>query len=560
MVIKFLKRTVFIIAFFSIITFAPGKVLAVTLTPTQTPTPTTTSFQVTITTDKAEVKAGDSFSVKLTITNNGTAAINNMELRVPFYDKNSDATLINVNPSFNKLLNSNEYPAGFNSRSWLINTFDPGETQTYTIDYKVIAEPKNLGNIFAIFTLPTTWTDPGGLQSNTETKLATFRADAYINSVYKSSFSNSLPKLISTDTPLSKINLNANYYFSGSRSTSLKSIVPTNINAFPGFILETSDVLLEWQVPIDFSGSDVASKMAKLDDYLKLEFGKVTFSEKDLPFLAKATKITFKNLDLISEPKIKIKDNIAGLKDVGGTINKASHLVVITLTPFGSVSVYPNLTVENSTIESADPKIKIKGTISDASAKLTYTVNDQNERDIIGLDIQTGAFEFEVNNDSDLRNIEVAASSRNSEKAEKVILVKSSVQPTSTDTPITVANREPKKQSALVNPLTVVLAISGLAVMSVLGGFIYYIYYKSKKGTSGDISKDFTAFKKEAEEKEIQKLSFDKAPEPTEIKKDDVLLRRDALSLSDLKDEGKKSDIKPEIQPEVEDDSFLRED
>ena len=180
------------------------------------------NYSIIYSLDKTEVKNSETFKLNINAVNTGSAAINNFEIRVPYYNFIGDTQLVTVNPSFNKILNSNDFPVGFNSRSWIVNTFETGESRNFSIEYKVIDDPKIANGLAAVFTYPGTWTDPKGLEVNKPLKLNYFRSDIYVNSVYKGSSEYGLPKLALLDNEVSTVKLPEKYTYSGSKTTQLK--------------------------------------------------------------------------------------------------------------------------------------------------------------------------------------------------------------------------------------------------------------------------------------------------------------------------------------------------
>jgi hypothetical protein len=435
------------------------------------------TYQITYSLDKTTVKNAENFRLNINVVNTGSEDITNFEIRVPFYNFIGDTQVVTVNPSFNKLLNSNDFPVGFNSRSWIVNTFGAGETKNFSIEYKVIDDPKIANGLAAVFTYPGTWTDPKGLETNKPLKLGYFRSDIYVNSVYKSSAEYGLPKLGILDNELSTVKLPDRYNFPGSRTTQLKNINSADIKSVSNFVLETQDTLIEWQMPIDFSGSDVAIKMQKLDEYLKVDWGIVDTPEKDLAFLNKPVKVTFKNTNFVNEPKLKLKGLETDLKAAKATWTKGSDKVSISMTSFDDISLYPALSLDKTTIETNEDFVVIKGKTSDPSSNISYKIDNAATKEVLGIDLQTGDFEVRLDGLKDVKQVEFSSKLRNGEVNEKIVLIKSNASSVTPTVPVTIA---PRTSSQLLNPITLALLLSALAILSITCGFIYYLYHRKK--------------------------------------------------------------------------------
>lgn len=434
------------------------------------------SYTLTASVDKTSAKPGDTFEVTFTATNTGAAAISNFEIRVPFLRTVKDTSFVAENPSFNKLLESIEYPTGFQSRSWLINSFGPGEAKTFKAQYKIDSDPKTPNGLISNFTLPVTWVDPAGLPSNAEQKLPYLRADVYINKSYAKSYQGALPKLESLDNQVALTTLPSIYTYSGSKTTNLKSVTSANIKAFPNFTLETQDVLMEWTQPVDLSGADVAAKLNSLNTNLKPSWGKVEFSAANLAFLAKPVKLTFKETEFISEPKVRIGTEVKDFSESKGVFTENNRTTQITLDVMNTIALAPDIMIEQAVVESEFDEAKINGTVNDPRATVKYTVNGGEEKSVGTIDLQTGKFEIPVNVKDGEQHVEITATLQNKESTTKAAVAKLSGTTQATPTP----TQTPDKISLPINQVTVGLLLLALAMISIIGGFIYYLYNRRK--------------------------------------------------------------------------------
>jgi hypothetical protein len=440
-------------------------------------------FSVSVAADKASVKSGEDFQVTVLVTNGGSAAIKNLEIRVPFLRTVADSTLVSESPSFNKLLDSGDFPAGFNSRSWLINTFDAGETKQFVAKYTVDSDPKTPNGLSSVFTLPATWNDPKNLPSSSVTSIQKFRADIYLNDVYYSSFESPLPQLAALDNQVALVPLNAKYTFAGSKTTNLKAITNADLKSVPNFTLETSDVLVEWTVPVDLSTTDVPAKLTKLDDFFKPVWGKLTVSQDQLAFLNKPIKVTFKNIDLVNEPKIRINTDTVTLNQGKAVWAKTAKTVVVALPALTSVSLLPNIETEKSVLETETSATSIKGKISDSSSSIFYNIDNTGKKEIVGIDLQTGAFEISLTDAESIKQVELTTTfKKNDESTSKIVVVKYKASDTTpTQSSQAATTKEPENTSIVFNPITIVLLLSALAVLAIIGGYIYFLYNRRKK-------------------------------------------------------------------------------
>lgn len=441
----------------------------------------TGSYSVTVAIDKSSVNVSDEFQVTINASNTGTT-INNFEIRIPYYRTINDTQMLTENPSFNKILDSGDYPSGFNSRSWIINSFGQGESKTYIVKYKINEDPKISNGLTSNLSLPAEWKDPAGLASGAPITIQNFRADIYINSIYKESFQAPLPKLEALDNPVSQVTLNSGFYFPGSKSTNLKDITATNIKAFSNFKLETQDVLIEWTSPIDFSGAEVAGKLQTLDTNLKVGWGKVEFNADQFPFLAKPAQVTYKNVTFVTEPKIKIDKNTVSLTDAKAQWVPTKSSVTISHVALVSSALVPKIETEKSVIETSENKITIKGTVSDPNANVSYKIDNSDVKDVVGIDLKTGIFEIDLTNVDKIKQVEITSKFKNNESDSKIVLIKYKGDEKGNLEDVKATNTPAKTNTTILfNPITIALILSALAVVSVIGGYIYYLYYRKKK-------------------------------------------------------------------------------
>lgn len=434
---------------------------------------------VTFGTDKANVKPGDTFSIIIDVKNTGSSGINNVEVRVPFLKTISDASYQIESPSFNKVLDTNEYPSGFNSRSWIINRLDPDETQSFSIKYTVSADPKTPNGLVSSYNLPITWVDPAGAQSNTLVNVKTFRADIYVNKSYSTSYTANLPKLDSLDNQVALVTLNSKYLYSGTKTTNLKTITSTNIASFPNFVLDTQDVTMEWLSPIDFSGAQSAQQLGNLDTSLTTDWGKIQFNPAGLPFLAnKNVRITFKNQSYVKAPQIKTGSDVLDLDKAKATFNQSGKTINLDENALVNTTIVPGIQIDKPVIETTVEDVEIKGTVSDPTTAVTYSVDDNAALPLVGVDLQTGVFTIPINIKTGTKQVEITTKYRNGEETSKVVVVRftnDSDQTTATTTNV------PSTISLPINQITIALLLAAVGLLAIIIGIIYYLV-KHRKG------------------------------------------------------------------------------
>lgn len=433
------------------------------------------AYTLTSSIDKETVKPGETFSVTFTATNTGTKNITNFEIRVPFARSIAEANYTIEDPSFNKVLDSIEFPAGYNSRSWIINTFKEGDVKTFKISYTVAENAKNTNGLLSKVNLPIVWVDPAGLESNKALEFKNLRADIYINKSYKSSTQVPLPTLQSIEAPVSSVNLNAKYLFQGSKTTNLKNINQTNFKSVPNFSLESQDVLLEWQKPIDLSATNAATLLSSLDSNLDTSWGKIVYKD-NIPFLSNIpVKITFKNTNFVFDPKVKTSTDVVDLTTLKGTNNKSSKTVTLNLDKLSTVILLSDIQSEKAVydIDKQDNEIKIK--VSDPRSTVTYSLNGQ-ETNVSSIDLVTGEFTIPVKISEGSVQITISAKLKNNEVNSKVIVVRFSNDATPTPTEELVSS----SVSMPFNQLTIILLLAALGILSIIGGIVFYILRNRK--------------------------------------------------------------------------------
>jgi hypothetical protein len=451
-----------------------------TSTPTPTPTLTTTpnySFQASV--DKTSVKPGDTFIITMSVENTGTTTINNFEIRIPFIRNVQEVKFDIESPSFNKLLDGFEFPTGFNSRSWLINTFPPGLTKTFSITYRVLDSAQYENGLTTKFTLPITWVDPAGLDSNREITLNSLRADIYINKIYQNSNYIELPRLDYKSNPFAKVKLSDKFVFEGSRTTDLSKLDPQTLNSVNNFKLETQHVLLEWQKPIDLSSPEATNVFSNLDQYFESSLAKLIYKKNITFFENIPVKITFKEVNFVFEPKIKIGNDIEDITKVQGSLNRSAREVSMYFDQMKSALLIPDIKTDKSIYETTEQNIEIKAYVSDPSAKVTYKINPNSEENkIFVIDLDSGEFTIPIQLDQPSLQVEITATIHNDQSYSKVIIVKSTEQAETTPTEV---SNEQTTISMPINPLTTILLIVAMSILIIIVSIILYILYKSKK-------------------------------------------------------------------------------
>ena len=437
-----------------------------------------TDYTLVLAATKTSVNASDAFNFTLTVENTGTDKISNFEVRVPFIRTIQDTTYGGETPSFNKVLAATEFPENFNSRAWLINTFDPKEKATYTLKYNVAASPKTPNGLISNVTLPASWKDPNGLDSGKLNSLKTFRADVYLNKKYDQSFEIPLPTLAALNNPISLVTFNSKYIFSGSKTTDLKTVTTANIKAFPNFTLESQDIKIEWLEPIDLSAATVASQLTNLDTNLATNWGKITFNEANLPFLNKKVRVTFKNSDFVFAPKINVNKDILSLTDAKATFTPGTKIIVLELDKLKNLAIAPEIQTEESVIESDQESIEVKGKVSDPRTNVTYKIGEEEIKTLSGIDISTGEFSFKVDLKEGSQDVEISTKYRNEEETKKIVVVRRNASE-ATPTP---ENTQRSTISAPLNTITIGLILAALGLIAIIAGIIYYLYRNKKKG------------------------------------------------------------------------------
>jgi hypothetical protein len=438
------------------------------------------TFSIEMAIDKGTVKGGESFNVAINVKSTSSAPIENLEIRLPYFNRVQDITNVTENPAFNKKLEGTEFPAGFNSRSWLINTFEPGATKTFNLKYTLVENPSSTTDIISKFTYPATWQDPDGLVSNTELTLNYLRVDAYISNNYRSSHKILLPKSDGADSIFAGVKLNQAFYYPGSKSTNLKEITPANKSSFQNFTLETKDVVIKWTDPIDFSSSTVIDKMKKFDELFKVEWGKVAIDTKELSFLSKSAQVTFKGLEFVNEPRIRVGDKVQNLSEANAKWEQNAKSVNLTIKPLKTVAVTPNIIFEKDEIDTEENKLIIKGRTADPKSKVLYKY-DAKEYETTSIDLKTGEFEIQIDDASKADTVKVSTIfDSNKEVYEKELKInyKTSEEQSPVDEGTT------KNNSYLNNPVTNALLLIALAVLLILGGYVYYLIYRKRKSKS----------------------------------------------------------------------------
>lgn len=446
-------------------------------------TPQNAEYSVTFTSSIDSVNPGDTFNLSLSVENTGATPIDNFEIRIPFNKTIADTTYTGESPSYNKVLSSNAYPSGFNSRSWIINSFNSNSKQTYSLKYSVSSSPTTQNGLVSNFTLPSDWNDPAGLASGQLISQQVMRADIYINNTYDKSVQVTLPTLKALDNPLASVTLNAK--FNGS-TTDLKKVTSSNIKSFPNFILETSDVKIEWLEPVDLSATNVPSQLSNLDTNLNVSWGKVAFQSVNLPFLNnKKVKVTFKNSNFVFAPKIKVDNEVKDLSDISATFTPSSQIIVLEQNKLTNLAITPEIKVDQAVIESDQDKIEVKGQVSDPRSALIVKIGDKTET-LTGIDITNGNFSFKVDVKDGSQQVEISTKYKNDEETKKVVIVRK----TNNETTPTPQEESRGTIDAPLNGITLGLLLAALGVLAIIGGIIYYLYRAKKKNTKNTTNID----------------------------------------------------------------------
>lgn len=486
--VRYVKFTLTLcfLAFFS--------VLSLNLIHAQQQTPTASTINVNIETSTSKVELNGTFKIDISVTNTGDSSITDVELRVPMLNQLRDTEVSSVNPSFNKILESDEYPAGFQDRSWIINNFEAGQSKQYSITYQVSDEPENLTGIVLAARLPATWNDPVGLQSNRDLELKYQRVDLYSSSNYIKSFQAPLPTLEGLETELSLIELSGQFAFEGSQTTNLRQVNKDNISNFPDFTLDTPEVLIKWTSPVDLSGENVPGVLRDLESVLLVSDGKFTIDANRASFLQASVNITFKDINLLNPPKVKVGNDIKDLDAVSGKWDETKETVFLSENIINDTAILPNIIIDEGTLQIDSEEATIEGKVSEPNATLEYRINDGDYTRINNVDVSSGEFSINLQNLKDRDEVQLQMTSRiTEEKITKSILIKST-QPTEVEEEYTQENEEDDtfNLSPTENPLILPLLLALVIVLLLIVGYVYYLYHKKKshsKKEKGDTLK-----------------------------------------------------------------------
>ncbi|MFW5720214.1 MAG: hypothetical protein ACOCXT_04280 [Candidatus Dojkabacteria bacterium] len=471
--------------------------------------PLNTSVEVKVVIDSLDVEPGKTFTYTVNIKNNGDGAVSDYELRVPYYQKLKNASVSKVEPGFNKILKEGDHPAGFNNRSWLVNNFEPGESRQYKIVYTVDSDLTDDDVLAYNFTYPLTWTDPAGLESNIPKTISEIRIDAYIDSRYQTSFQEGVPGIKQPESPLKDVQLNQDtYYFSGSKTTKFTDIKPSQLSAFPNLVIETEQVSVTWTEPVDLSGDKVVEQLNKLDTSMSLQWGKIQFNVQSLPFLEKTVNVVFKNAPFVNEPRIKIGGEAFNLQEKDASLDKEADILTINSVSMADIAIVPDIDLDDSVVETSESTVVLSGKVSDPETNLFYKVDNNEEKQVVGIDLETGEFEVILEDVQNVNQVKFITTYENGEQREEIVLVKYAESTVEEDAEEDAA---PETIAALFNPITVALVIAALALASMIGGYIYYLYHNKQKSKRNDKDVELSSFrtalqsKSEVENKGVNK-------------------------------------------------------
>lgn len=480
------------------ITSTPTPTTKPTNSPTNTPTPVNISYIVNARTNKDIVKPQEKFEIEITVQNNGSQTINNFEIRIPFLKKINNASFISEKPSFNKILDTLEYPAQFQNRSWIINTFSPGDQKTFTLEFLTSNNNSEENvEISTIFTLPITWIDPNNLESNKEINLNYLRFDIYINKSYKESIRGEFPKYETLITSISKVKLPETYTFPGSKTTDLSKIDKSNYTSVNNFTLDTQDITLELIDSIDLSGEEIPQILSNLNDFISLSWGKIEL-KKEIPFLkGKKIKVTFKNTNFKNPPLIKLKKNanVLQLSDFNGAYDE--NETFLELSEILDIALLSDIYTDKSVYETENDNIQITLKVSDPNAAVVYnTFNGSTPVDII--DINTGEFNinFKLTPGENIK-VDIVAKLKNNETYTKSIVIKNI-----NTAEINESTEQPSTISMPINQLTIILLITLFVILIIVLLIIYFLIKRKTQKNELEIELKNIIAKSQLEEKD----------------------------------------------------------
>ncbi len=456
--------------------------------------PLNTSVEVKVVIDSLDVEPGKTFTYTVNVKNNGDGAVSDYELRVPYYQKLKNASVSKVEPGFNKILKEGDYPAGFNNRSWLVNNFESGESRQYKIVYTVDSDVSDEDVLAYNFTYPLTWTDPAGLESNIPKTISEIRIDAYIDSRYQTSFQEGVPGIKQPESPLKDVQLNQDtYYFRGSKTTKFTDIKPSQLSAFPNLVIETEQVSVTWTEPVDLSGDKVVERLNKLDTSMPTQWGKIQFNAQALPFLEKTVNVVFKNAPFVNEPRIKIGGETFNLQEKDASLDQEADTLTINSVSMADIAIVPDIDLDDSVVETSENTVTLSGKVSDPETNLFYKVDNNEEKQAVGIDLETGEFEVMLEDVQNVNQVKFITTYDNGEKREEIVLVKYAESTVEENTEE--EDAAPETIAALFNPITVALIIAALALASMIGGYIYYLYHNKQKSKRKDKDVELSSFR-----------------------------------------------------------------
>ncbi len=263
------------------------------------------------------------------------------------------------------------------------------------------------------------------------------------------------------------ISLPSEYSQASSTTTSLSGLTVDEVQAVNNFTLEKLDTgKIEFLEPVDLSSEETQNKLKDLNTYLRIDSGMVELKSSDLPALNKKAKLTFANLSLNVE-KVKIlKDGMDVTSELSNLVyDKESKKISFEVTGFSKYEIAPNLQINNyqEKLTVTTQQYELKGNVSDLNASLTVKVNGEKldlSKNVVN---DNGEFAIEVDLVEGQNNLIVEATSPND-----VSEIKSFE--------INYQKEIPANNFSL--PIVTGLVAFGLAILAILGAYLYLQYHK----------------------------------------------------------------------------------
>jgi len=371
-----------------------------------------------------QVEAGKDFTLQILLKNNTSSTFYNVSVYLYQGHNIFNTSVVSVNPQYNANFTDPNLSTIYNPKYWITDRIMPQQISTYQVTYH-ISESAEDGQLKTIGYTPITQGKP--IQDAIDNPVSELLIDILY---YSDPTLTPPPRTIRTyvDLPsvfqpladISSKKLPNIFTASGTETTNISQIKKNQADNYTNFTLDTVEGnMIIWVDPLNLNDTALLAKIESIDKYVFItQLGKISVDTTSVPFLNKKAKIVFKHVQFLSPP-ILLKDGEEVSDDTQktGSCEREKKMCSFIVPSFSTYTIRPILQIDIPQT-SQNESISLTGYVNDLDAKVKYSINNEDYRNIGPIDIENGEFKLELKLSNGVNTLTFVAESKNGEKDE----------------------------------------------------------------------------------------------------------------------------------------------